>query len=333
MNPGPRPHLDDRATLGADADPRAAVHLAVEPAQIADAEVDRVVATAPPWSRAADELGSEIQIVDPWLAEGGETLPRYELARRGCHGEVDLAPHDAPVHPWVAPSAGGVSSAAAESRLRAAAAGLAGLHSTRLVLGDERVRLTNERLYLLAGVVSSALKGRKSLIELELRVWPEDLRADRVVDHLSLLPVAALDLLVGSLHAPSLTRMGAALSADEIAELARAISAAGLGHLTTLSVVAGLPGETIEQSIAALDRTLKLAAANRLPAVRCSLWLGGGPPPRDPEDQKRRFLASHPEWTEEEYRGFHDLVAVIRGVAPNINIVGPGFLPGWDSVP
>jgi hypothetical protein len=264
-------------------------------------------------------------VIDPWAHTPGD--PGYAVAR-ACHGEVDLAPSRWPVHPWVAPSA--PAAGHADARARAAVAGLAPTNTAQLVLGDERVRLTQDRLRLLAELITGALRTRKSLVELVLRVWPEDLAAERAIDHLSLLPVAGLDVLLGSLHQPSLT---SGASVDERVQLVAALARAGLGHVTTLSVAVALPGETIRDSIGVLDRALRLAAEHRLAAVRCALWIGDGGGPRDREDQQRRFLVSHPAWTEEEYRGFHDLVAVIRQVAPKIELIGPGFLPSWDAVP
>lgn len=312
----------------------------LEPAALAGAPVDRVLAAVPAWCAAAAArcLGActvEVEVIDPWRP-GPAAAADYRLAPRACHGDVDLAPHRWPVHPWVAPSAGG--GADPDGRLRAAVAGLSGLHTTRVVLGDEHARLTPDRLRLLAELITGSLRGRKSLVELALRVWPEDLAATPgdaagVIDHLSLLPIVGLDLLLGTMHPPSLAAMDAPLSVDQRVELVAAVARAGLGPVTTLSIVAGLPGEEIRDSIAALDRALRLAAEHQLAAVRCSLWIGDGGPPADRDAQRRRFLASHPGWTEEEYRGFHDLVAVIRNVAPDLELIGPGFLPGWDAVP
>lgn len=298
--------------------------------------VDRMLAVVPAWcARIAapilERCSVPVEVIDPWATTTDENQLGYDLVLRGCHGDVDLAPHRWPVHPWAADSRGRATDP--DDRLRAEVAGLAGLHTTRVVIGDAQTHLTAERVRLIAELVTGSLKTRKSLIELALRVWPEDLVGERMIDHLSLLPVVGLDLLVGSLHAPSVTAMNGALSPDEVVTLIGSIARAGLGPVTTLSIVAGLPGESIRDSISALDRTLRIAAEHRLAAVRCSLWIGTGAPPADPDEQRTRFLASHPSWTEEEYRGFHDLVAVIRKVAPNIELVGPGFLPSWDSVP
>jgi hypothetical protein len=203
-----------------------------------------------------------------------------------------------------------------------------------MVIGDERIPFTNDRLRSIAELVSGSLRDRKSMVNLHVRAWPHDMAAERMLDHLSLLPLASLDLLIGSFNDASLRHMGSPLLQADLVALVAALEQAGVAAHTTLSVVAGLPGETIDQSVAVLDHALRLAAQHGLARVRVSMWLGdASAPPRDPADQKQRFLASHPEWTEAEYRGFHDLVVVIRQVAPNIDLVGPGFLPEWDDVP
>lgn len=328
--------------------------------------VDRIVAAVPPWcveqgNALIESCAVDVQLLDPWnpgTSSGaapdedsdehpdGPVIPRYDLVQCACHGETDLAPRDAPVHPWVVGSAVIGDDAAAESRLRAAAAGLSGLHSTSIVLGDERVRLTTDRMRLMAELVSAGIKNRQSLIEFSLRVWPEDLlsgaspgRSDSpadpgsMVDHLSLLPIQSLDLLVGSFHPPSLERMNTTLTTEDLASLAVALSNAGLAHVTRLSIVAGLPGESIRDSVASLDAAMIMLGNHQFADIRCSLWIGPGGPPRSPDEQKQRFLESHPDWSEEEYRGIHDLFAVIRQASPDLSLIGPGFASAWDSVP
>lgn len=304
----------------------------VEPERLAEAEVDRLIAVVPPWiaeePRAALASGrAPIEVVDPWAAPAS-AAPAYHLLPRDCHADVDLAPHRWPVHPWIVGSPG-----LPAADLGAAFEGLRASHTTRLVLADERARLTDDRTRRLAELVTASIRNRKSLVELALRAWPEDLAEGRAIDHLSLLPVAGLDLLVGTLHAPSREARGAC-SADEAVRVIAAVAKAGLGRLTTLSLALALPGEAIQETIAALDRALRLAVEHRLAGVRCALWLGpDGRPPASAADQAARFRATHPSWTEEEYRGIHDLVAVIRGVATSIELVGPGFLPSWDGAP
>ncbi len=299
---------------------------------------DRVIMLARPWQRAsagdraAALEGVNVQLLDPWAAAAGERLPGYELAVGECHGDVNLGP-GSPVHPWAAPSAAVVAAGHGEALLRAAAAGLAGMRNTALVVADERVPLTDQRLRQLAELVSSGLRERKSLINLYLRAWPADLARERMLDHLSLLPIKSLDVLLGTLHEPSLARMDSPLAAADLVALVGGLAQAGLAAVTTLSLAAGLPGESIDEAVAALNQTLQLAAQHGIGSVRCALRIDGGPPPTDPADQKTRFLAAHPGWSEAEYRGFHDLVAVIRQVAPNIDLVGPGFLPSWDEAP
>lgn len=312
--------------------PAGAIYL--EPAALADVTVDRLIAVVPAWRREdakalLAQCRAPVEVLDPW-ATPSTNVPAYKLAPRACHGDIDLAPHGWPVHPWVAASAPGAGDAT--ERLRAASAGLSGLAHTRLLLGDERERLSQDRLRLLASLVSASLKDRKSLIELGLRVWPEDLGGERIIDHLSLLPIGRLELLAGSLHAPSLATRGA-LDPGELVKLIAALAAAGLAHLTTISLAVALPGESVHDAIGAIDRALRLAAEHRVAGVRCAVWIGDGGPPADPAEQQQRFRASHPDWQDEEYRGLHDIVAVLRGVAKGIELVGPGFMPAWDSVP
>jgi hypothetical protein len=302
-------------------------------------QLDKVLMSVPPWcGRAADEVtmalaGAPIERVDPWSAPASSQLPDYTLARTDRHGEVDLPPGRVPVHPWVMPSAGGLGAERAHERLRAAVAGLSGMRQTALVAGDERLRVDMDRLRLLADLVAESLRERKSLINLHLRAWPADLGEERILDHLSLLPLKSLDLLVGSVNEPSLRQMRSPLGASDLVAVVAAVARAGLAQLTTLSVALGLPGESIDAAVAGLNSTLQLAGQHGIPAVRVSLWLGGGPPPGDPDDQRRRFLDSHPDWNLEQYLGLHDVIAVLREVAPHIELIGPGFVPSWPDPP
>ncbi|MCW5808643.1 MAG: hypothetical protein KIT31_40210 [Deltaproteobacteria bacterium] len=305
------------------------------------ASCDRFILLSPPWAgpivreRAAALGDAPVELLDPWAAQPAAALPGYALAGYECHGEVDVPP--SPVHPWVVAAAPGLvdpTPAAAEARLRAAFAGLAGLRHTAMVLGDERIAFSTERLRSLAEMVSGSLRDRKSMVSLHVRAWPGDMMAERMLDHLSLLPMSAFDLMLGTLNEAALERMGSSVRLGDIVGVLGGLETSGLAAMTTLSICAGLPGETIDQSVAVLDSTLRLAAKHGIARVRVSMWLGEhAAPPRDPVDQKERFLASHPTWSETEYRGFHDLVVVIRQVAPNIDLVGPGFLPEWDDVP
>lgn len=270
--------------------------------------------------------GGAIEIFDPFAAPRAlSVMPAYDAARgqNVTHAEAEVAPAGEPLHPWAAPSLSTVPPEMVAERTRIAIEAQAGAPSAQVHLNDERARIDMDRLRALADVVRGSLRDHRTLVDLHVRAWPEDLLGERVLDHLSLLPVASLDLLVGSLYPPSLRAMGSPLSVEDLTRFGAEVMRAGLAHLARVSVVLGLPGETAEHCLAIVNETFRLALASRVSRMRFSLWLGDSAPPADASERKRRFLASHPDWHEVEYQGIQDYIAVSALTYPYVKIVGP----------
>lgn len=277
--------------------------------------------------RAAEAVRDRFELFDPWSADaaGAEQLPAYHLARGLplAHAEADVEPATDPVHPWVCPSVSTVSLARAEERLEAAVQALAGVGEGHLILSDDRVPLDMVRLRSLAERVRAALASHRTILQLHVRAWPADLLGERLLDHLSLLPVGSLDLLAGSLLGPSLGRMGSALTVADVARAAAEVHKSGLAHLTRLSLVLGLPGESADDCVTLVREAFRLALACRIPRLRFAFWRGEAAGQGDSADQKNRFLRAHPDWHELEYQGLQDLVALSSTSYPQLKVVGP----------
>ena len=286
-------------------------------------------------SSRPDLAPGAVELVDPWASAAGVTAdaPAYDLAGglAPAHAESDVLPMPGPVHPWSVPSAHNAPPERWRERLRAAALSLVGRTEPELYLNDDRIPTDMERLKAVAALVSEALKApTPTMLNLHLRAWPSDLGSDRLLDHLTLLPLASLDVLAGSLVPSSLERMAPGLSADAVAGCLARIQARGLAHLTTVSLVLGLPGESAEATVDGLNEALKVILAARIRRVRLSLWLGDGALPSSSGEQDARFLESHPDWHPMEYRGIFDYVALLGQATPDLALVGPGLLPGWE---
>jgi hypothetical protein len=264
-----------------------------------------------------------VEVFDPWAAPPASTLPAYGLAKELALAEADTIPPVEPVHPWVCPARAGGTPADAEARLGRAAAALAHAREAQLCLNDERVRIDMPRLRQLAELVRASLRDSRTILDLHLRAWPEDLLAERVLDHLALLPIASLDLLVGSLRRESLARMGSPLAPAELERVAAEVLRGGLGHLSRLSIVLGLPGESADDCVAMVNDVFRVALTHRIPRLRFSMWRGDLLPATDETVQEQRFMATHPEWHPVEYRGVHDYVAVTAMAHPQLSVVGP----------
>jgi hypothetical protein len=285
--------------------------------------------------RVLSQGGAQALLLDPssqTALAGAGALPAYHLAPGPCHAEVDMGPPSAPLHPGVLPSPMPISW---EARLSAMVAGVRagrdqgpGSEAT-LHLNDPAAPLTMDRLRGAAELVRRCIRERDALPQLHLRAWPADLLSDeRLVPHLSLLPLASLDLLAGGLGpAPSPAHDPRGLG---LAEALSRLSAGGLGHLCAISLLLAMPGEDGEQCIGAVQSCLRLAAEAGVRRVRLSLWLDAPHAPESPEEQTRLFLASHPDWHPLEHRGIFDFVALMQAAVPAISLVGPGLLPGWE---
>jgi hypothetical protein len=128
---------------------------------------------------------------------------------------------------------------------------------------------------------------------------------------------AALDLLAGSLTA---TVEGALATLRD----------GGMSHLTSLSLVLAMPGETAEDCTASVKRAISAAVEAHVPRIRFAYWLGDSAPcPESHEQQQDMFLASHPDWHPLEYAGVGDFVELMRHVTPAVEIVGPHVAPDW----
>ncbi len=343
-NPGghPSPALLARAGDDAELHRLDAAALSEPPAELVSAlkAADRVLVSAPPVYRAAVEgfaaaLGRAVELVDPW--EGtADALPNFALAAGECtaQSEADVLPMPDPAHPWVCPAATYGDVADWEARLLTAVASLGGVEESDVYLADDRIPTTMERLIGLARIVQTGIADHDTLPRFHLRLWPADLMADdRLADHLTLLPLASLELLAGSLIAADAHGLRRASPPEEVQAAIERIQTAGLSYLTGLSIVLALPGQSAEDCIEAVNDTVRAAAGAGIRRVRFALWLGGGLPPRDAEEQHRRFLNSHPDWHPVEYRGLFDLTALVGAAIPQMELIGPGLLPDWAPAP
>ena len=305
---------------------------------------DQVVLNAPPHLvGVAGQLrkllgdGPTLVELDPWARKSQEgpahgQLPEYRLAAgQSAHAEADVAPLPDPVHPWSCPAASPVETELAEARLEAAVRALAGRREADLYLNDDRLGLDMPRLRFLVGLVRGALREHDALLKLHLRAWPGDLLREGLLEHLAMLPVGSLDVLFGSYDPRSLERMGCGLSVEDLERCASKILDCGLAHATRVSVVLGLPGEEAGDCTSSMQELFGLLARARITRLRLSFWLDMGLPPAGSEEQERRFLEVHPTWNREEYQGISDFVYLSRMMLERLRIVGPDFVPGWDS--
>jgi len=208
---------------------------------------------------------------------------------------------------------------------------LKGAPEARFYLNDDRVPLDLARLTTLAETVSRTIHEQDTLLELHLRAWPADLGADdRLLDYLTLLPLGSLDILAGSFIARSLDRPGRTGSLEQLERVIARVNERGLSHLASLSLALALPGETAEDVVEGLNRAISAATRARIRRLRFALWLGDGALPTDSADHDRIFMASHPDWHPLEYRGIFDFVALMRNAAPQLTLIGPGLVAGWE---
>lgn len=285
--------------------------------------------------------GCAVELLDPFgtpaaASSAASILPEYGLAagQTTAHADVDHALLGSPLHPWVLASAGSPLPAAAagviasagsssEARAESAVRALAGLPEAHLVLADERVRTDMTRLRFLAELTRSVLRQHRTLLQLHLRAWPADLLAERVLDHLSLLPVSALDLLVGSFRRETLTQQGSSITPSDLSKLAAEVLRSGLAHVSRLSVVLAAPGESANDCVETIKETFRIAGTHGIPRIQFAFYIDGAPPPVAAAEHQRRFLAAHPGWHAVEYRGVQDFLAVLSLAHPQIRASGP----------
>ena len=297
-----------------------------------------VVAAASASARTAGEvvaaLGqrhpqAKIELFDPWSQPRPQSgMPAYELSPRGVAlSEVDVSPLPDPTHPWVVPPVPNVAASESAARVIAATAAAPNQSEAHLYLNDDRVVIDMPRLQFLAETVRASLRDRKVLMHLHLRAWPHQLLSPHLLDHLSLLPVGSLDLLAGSVLDASLGRMESVLTAADLTRCLAEVLRSGLAHLSRLSVVLGLPGESADHVVAVINETFRLAVQHRISRLRFSFWLGPAATTNRPaasvEDEQQRFMAAHPSWHEIEYRGVQDLLALAAMANKQIRVVGP----------
>lgn len=341
-----QPHVETSATAAGDI-----------PAPLLNA--DRVLIAAPGPAFASGEalLGrlqqhqlekgaAPAQLMDAgdasWIEARAET-PDYRLARghASCQAEIDTTPWWAPPHPWACSDLSGFGSAPlqcddamrtlAGSRLLDAAQSLAGSVGASLFLNDPRVPLDMDRLRALAALVQRMLEEHKTLVQLHLRVWPQDLVRDpRVAEHLSLLPLQSIDLLAGSFHGPTAARDARTGSLETVLAALSSMQTAGLSHLASVSIAAGLPGERAEECVDGMNRAVAAMVNARVRRLQVALCLGSGPAVRTATEQHQAFLRLHPDWHPMEYRGLFDMAALLQSAVPDLILVGPGLLPTWE---
>lgn len=321
------------------------------------AGVDRVVVCAPSANRAVAEAlrgaltsgdgalpESAVSLFDAWAPE-----PRanptgvwgYDAATGVASGraEVDVTPALDPVHPWVRGIVANGSTDAWEERLDAVLESFGRPEEEKPIwqapevdfyLNDHRVPLNMDRVRAVARAVSRGLREHHTMLKLHLRAWPRDLNDRRLLDHLTCLPIGSLEILAGSLLPATLASREGGHTVALLSEVLGQISEAGLSHIAGLSVVIGMPGESAEDCIEALNATIKVAVEAKIRRVRVAYWLGGGAP-EDADAQARMFMESHPDWHPVEYAGLFDFVALLRSAMPQLEILGPGFNLGWAA--
>jgi hypothetical protein len=348
--------------LAARGEPVAFRHLSIDDALAAAGELAagaRIVIAAPPLHRRAAgdvrraliERGAAegaISLLDPWapaveLAAGaGAGADGAALAREAsCLGEVDVAPYRDPVHPWACAPAAARSGAGGEAWLQAAIASFAPADRAllerplwqawerELFLNDPRAVMDLDRLRALARAVKQALHRHSTMLKLHVRVWPSAIDR-RLVDHLTLLPIGSLDLLAGSLEGAGGALAGACAPAV-IEQALATLRDGGMSHLTAISLVLALPGQTPQDCLESIKRAISLAVAARVRRIRFAFWLGDAAPcPESAEHQHELFLAAHPDWHLIEYAGIGDFLALMRQVARGVMLVGPELAPGWE---
>ncbi|HEX3475951.1 MAG TPA: RiPP maturation radical SAM C-methyltransferase [Kofleriaceae bacterium] len=270
-----------------------------------------------------------------------EVAPAPEaIVERAAAGpaEIDVVPSRDPVHPWVCAATDATAGAGTEAWLQAAIASFATtdpavrqraawpVPERELFLDDPRTPVDLDRLRTLARAARRALR-HDTMLKLHLRVWPAAIDR-RLVDHLSLLPIGSLELLAGSCDGAGGARPGA--SSPEVVEQAlAALRDGGMSHVTSISLVVALPGQTPEDAVGSIRRAIALAAAARVRRIRLAFWLGDGAPCPDSEAQQHAlFLASHPDWHPVEYAGVSDFVALMRRLVRGTAIIGPEITPG-----
>jgi hypothetical protein len=105
-----------------------------------------------------------------------------------------------------------------------------------------------------------------------------------------------------------------------------------MSHVTGISTVLGLPGQSAEDCLKEIQELVRAMVAARILRIRFVYWLGDSMPlPRSPEHMKELFLASHPDWHPVEYAGLFDFIALLQNGMKQVEIVGPGFLPDWPA--
>lgn len=326
------------------------------PLPLVQAERVVIAASGPGWDggetlhrvlrRYYDRAGrSSIEVT---LVEPSElaSVERPDYRRASGHvrrqAELDAVPWWSPPHPWAdaEPPSGGfleVGAAALSEvieRRRAAAASLAGTMGASLLLNDTSVPLTMERLRELAQLVQHGLDEHKTLIQLDLHVWPHELARDpRLVEHLSLLPLQSINVLAGSFNPLMAARDPRTRSLDVVRTALGLLGSAGLSHLASVSLVVGLPGERAEECLDGMNRAVEAMTRAQVPRLRVALYLGSGHAPRSAAEQNQRFLSRHPDWHPIEYGGLFDMAVLLQGAVPGLVLDGPGLLPSWEPSP
>lgn len=294
-------------------------------------------------SGRAGRSSVDVTLVEPADLAPSER-PDYRLARGHVRrqAELDAVPWWAPQHPWThmdppqegMPALRPAARAEALERRRAAAASLAEERSVSLLLNDVSEPLTMDRLRELAQFVQYCLDELRTLIPLDLHVWPQELVRDpALVEHLSLLPLQSIHLLAGSFNPLMATRDPRTHSVDVVRTSLRLLSSAGLSHLASVSLVVGLPGERAEDCIEGMNQAVHAVTMAQVPRLRMALYLGTGHAPRSAAEQHQRFMSQHPDWNLLEYRGLFDMAVLLQGAVPGLALSGPGLLPSWEPSP
>jgi hypothetical protein len=171
------------------------------------------------------------------------------------------------------------------------------------------------------------------------RLTPDALLAHSVASSLGVLPVRQLDLIAGSCSDSTLRRAGQMYDQRSVEAAVEALDRAGLGGRTVLSIVVGLPEESLTDALHCLRSAIDLATSRQLAAVRVEWWLNlpGSPLHREAEVWESslgalgvpagdlRWLQQPLESTlnMEERSKLADVVEVVRLAHRTGTIVGP----------
>ena len=86
----------------------------------------------------------------------------------------------------------------------------------------------------------------------------------------------------------------------------------------------GLPGQSADDDAAMVKEAFQLALSHRVPRLRFAFYMGENATPMVASvEEEKRFMESHPDWHQVEYRGVQDLIALNAMAQPGLVVTGP----------